>query len=89
MGQSIITGETAFQNFTTYLISPLYQLAAVCAFLYFLYGAFKFIVDLNDPTKKNTGKSHLLWGLVGLFIIFSLGGLLPILNKLIGGMFIY
>jgi hypothetical protein len=42
---------------------------------------------MNDPDKKNTGKAHLLWGLVGLIIIFSVGGILAILNKTVGGMF--
>ncbi len=87
MQGTIITGETAFQNFVTYLLNPLYELAAVIAFLYFLYGVLRFILDMNDPEKKNTGKGHLLWGLVGLFIIFSVGGILVILNNTVGGMF--
>jgi hypothetical protein len=48
-----------------------------------------FIYNFNDPTKKNEGKSHLLWGLVGLFIIFSVGGILKMFNSVLGGMFQY
>jgi hypothetical protein len=81
-----MNGEQVLQNVITEIFNPLYRLAVALAFLYFLYGVFKFIVDMNDPEKKNFGKSHLLWGLVGLFIILSAGGIISILNDTFGGM---
>ena len=86
---TILSGETIFQNVVTNVLSPLYQLVAAIAFVYFLYGVAKFVFDLNDPEKKNFGKSHLFWGLIGIFIIFSIGGILPFLNGILGGMFSY
>ena len=85
--QTILDGEAILGNFVTYLLNPLYQLAAALAVLYFLYGGVKYIYDMNDPEKKNTGKSHLFWGLVGLFIIFSVGAILRIFNDTLGGIF--
>lgn len=82
-------GETLFRNVVTGFVQPLYQLAVVAAFLYFLYGAAKFIYDMNDPDKKNDGKSHLFWGLIGLFIVFSVGGIIPLFNSIFGGFFRY
>ncbi len=76
-------------NVVKYVFSPLYQLAVGVAFIYFLYGAFMFIVNINDPEKKNIGKSHLLWGTIGLFIILSVGGILKLFNDVFGGMFQY
>ncbi len=83
------SGEQVLQNVITEIFNPLYQLAVALAVLYFLYGVFKFIVDMNDPQKKNFGKSHLLWGLVGLLIILSVGGILKLFNDMFGGMFTY
>ncbi len=85
----IMTGEQVLENVVTEIFTPLYQLAVGIAVLYFLYGAFKFILDMNDPEKKNFGKSHLLWGLVGLFIILSVGGILRFFSEMFGGMFTY
>lgn len=82
-------GQVVLQNVVRWVFSPLYQLVAGIALLYFLFGVAKFVYDLNDPEKKNFGKSHLLWGLVGLFIIFSVGGILPMFNSVLGGMFNY
>lgn len=82
-------GEQVFQRVVTEVFSPLYGLVAACAFVYFLYGGVMFIVNMNDPEKKNTGKSHLIWGTVGLFIIFSVGGILQLFNNVLGGMFTF
>ncbi len=84
-----MTGEQVLQNVIVEIFSPLYQLAVGCAIIYFLYGIFKFIIDFNDPQKKNLGKSHLLYGTIGLFIILSVGGILQFFNKVFEGMFVY
>ena len=66
------------------IFSPLYQLAVGLALVYFFYGVFKFIVDMNDPEKKNHGKDHLLYGVIGLFIILSVGGIIKFFDGIFG-----
>ncbi len=68
----------------TEIFSPLYQLVAAITFIYFLYGVAKFIYDMRNPAEKNTGKDHLLWGMVGLFIILSVGGVLSLFGSIFG-----
>lgn len=82
-------GDAIFAKVVSGIFNPIYQLLVGVAFIYFLFGVVKFIYDMNDPEKKSFGKSHLLWGLIGLFIIFSIGGILPIFNSIFGGMFTY
>jgi hypothetical protein len=84
-----MNGEDVLQMVVTEVFSPLYQLAVGIAFVYFLYGVFRFIMDLSDPEKKNLGKSHLLWGTIGLFIMFSVGGILRIFNDVFEGLFVF
>lgn len=79
--------NSMFQKMVTELFNPLYKLAAAIAFVYFLYGVVLFIYNYNKPDEKNTGKSHLLWGLVGLFIIFSIGGIMKVFSSLFGNLF--
>lgn len=76
--------DTVLQKVVTEIFTPVYQLAVVTAIIYFLYGAAKFMFDLNHPEEKNTGKQHLLWGLVGLFIILSVGGILGLFADMFG-----
>lgn len=80
-------GEQIFKKIVTEVFSPLYELAVGVAFLYFFYGVFCFIRDMNDPERKNIGKQHLLYGTIGLFIILSVGPILKLFNSMSGGMF--
>jgi hypothetical protein len=84
-----MTGEEVLGRVVTEVFSPLYMLVASCAFVYFLYGGVKFIIALNDPDQKNKGKQHLLWGTIGLFIIFSVGGILKLFNEVFDGLFTF
>ncbi|MDB5260068.1 MAG: hypothetical protein JWN37_299 [Candidatus Nomurabacteria bacterium] len=76
-----------FETLITNLLNPAYTLFLVGAFLYFLWGGLMFIININDPDKKTVGKSHLLWGLVGLFIIYSVGAIMKWFNTILGGFF--
>ena len=87
MSRNIITGDQLFQNIITAFFQPLLQLATAIAFLYFLYGGVVFLMGVNDSEKREKGKRHLFWGVVGLFIIISVGGILRLLNGAVDGMF--
>ena len=51
------------------------------AFIVFLYGAFKtFIIGANSEEVKEQGKSAMLWGLIGFFVMVSVWGLVNILT---------
>ena len=81
--------EAILGKVVTEVFSPIYQLVAGIAFLYFLYGGLMFILNMNDPEKRNIGKSHLLYGTIGLFIILSVGGILKVFNSVFNGMFVF
>ncbi len=71
----------------TEIFTPLYQLAVGVTLLYFLFGVAKYVLDLSNPEKKTFGRSHLLWGTVGLFIVLSVGGILNVAGGVFGNMF--
>jgi hypothetical protein len=51
------------------------------AFIVFLWGAFQvFIVGANSEEVKEKGKNHMLWGLIGFFVMVSVWGLVNILT---------
>lgn len=83
------TADTFLQNVITEIFSPLYQLAVGIAIIYFLYGAARFVYDLNTSKadRQEDGRRHLLWGTVGLFILLSLGGILRLMDETLGGFF--
>lgn len=60
------------------IINPIILLLAACAFVLFLWGVFEFIAHAGDETKRAEGKQAILWGLVGLVIIFGAYGIINI-----------
>ena len=51
------------------------------AFIVFLWGAFQtFIFGSQDEKVKEKGKSLMLWGLIGFFVMVSIWGLVNILT---------
>jgi ABC-type Fe3+-siderophore transport system permease subunit len=51
------------------------------AFIVFLYGVFEtFILGAGNDEAKSKGKSLMLWGLIGFFVMVSVWGLVNILT---------
>ncbi|MEK7128335.1 MAG: hypothetical protein AAB933_02120 [Patescibacteria group bacterium] len=68
----------ASANFTEFLtnvnreiINPLISFLFALALVYFLYGMFQFIASGASDEKKTSGKSHMLWGVIGLSIMLG------------------
>jgi len=58
------------------IINPIILLLAASAFVVFLWGVFEFIRNASDEGKRSEGKSAILWGLIGLVIIFGAYGII-------------
>jgi len=61
-----------------FILNPIILLAFSLAFLYFIYGIVKFLSsDASDKsTTRGEARSSILWGLVGMVIMFSVYGLI-------------
>lgn len=71
-------------KFVTNIVNPIIYFIFALALMYFLYGVIVFIMNADDETARNTGKKHILWGIVGLFIMVSVYGILGIVLGTIG-----
>jgi hypothetical protein len=76
------TSNPGFQAFLckviVAIVDPLIVLISAAAFAYFLYGVAKFILDRSRGEEADAGKSHMLWGIVGLAIIFGAYGIINV-----------
>lgn len=61
----------------TLIINPIIYFLFALAIVYFLYGVFEFIANGANDEKKTAGKSHMIWGIVGLTIMM---GVFTIMN---------
>lgn len=58
------------------IINPIILLLAAAAFVVFLWGVFEFIVHAADASKREEGRRAIMWGLIGLVIIFGAYGII-------------
>ena len=66
-------------NVDSMIINPLIIFLFALAMVYFLYGLLEFIWNGSNDEKKTTGKSHMIWGVVGLTIMMGVWTILNIL----------
>ena len=60
----------------TQIVNPIILLLATGAFVVFLWGAFEFIRNAGDSGKREEGRRAIVWGIVGLVIIFGAYGII-------------
>jgi Type IV secretion system pilin len=68
----------------TYVVNPLVDLLIGLAVIYFLYGVFNFVRNAENPEKRIEGAKHILWGVVGIAIMFSVFTFTRIIKNTIG-----
>jgi hypothetical protein len=66
------------------ILNPLIALLFSLALLYFLFGVYEFIRGASDPEARKTGGNHILWGFIGLLIMFGVYGILKIVTNTLG-----
>jgi len=71
---SILLGKIADK-----IINPFIGLLIALAVVLFLYGVVEFIIGADNEEKRNQGKQHIIWGVVGIFIMVSVFGIMNIL----------
>ena len=65
------------------VVTSLIPLLIAIALLVFVYGVVKFI-GAADDSARDDGKKKMIWGIVGLFVIISVWGLVALLAQLAG-----
>lgn len=54
------------------------------ALVMFFIGVIRFIANANDPAKRKEGREAMLWGIVALFVMLSIFGILSVLTNTFG-----
>ena len=68
----------------TMIINPLILLLFALAIVYFLFGVFQFLMNQENEEKKTSGKSHMLWGIVGIVIMLGVWTILGMVINTLG-----
>ncbi|MEK9209269.1 MAG: hypothetical protein AAB926_00365 [Patescibacteria group bacterium] len=69
------------QKIIVQIINPAIVILVTLALVVFIWGIVQMIYGANNEEKRTQGKRHLIWGLVGLFIMLTVKGLLAIIQN--------
>ncbi|OGF51718.1 hypothetical protein A3I27_04850 [Candidatus Giovannonibacteria bacterium RIFCSPLOWO2_02_FULL_43_11b] len=64
---------------STEVLQPIVLLLFALATILFLWGVVEFLINRDNEEERDNGKRHMLWGIVGLVIMFSVNGILWVL----------
>lgn len=64
------------------ILTPLLTLIALAAFIIFVWGVVQFIQGAESPEKRKTGQQHIIWGVVGLAILFGAQAIISFLKNI-------
>jgi hypothetical protein len=89
-GRGITCPTAPFRNVTeiitwgTCLIGAIIPLLTALATVYFIWGVVEFIKNSDNEAKRKEGRARLTWGIVALFVMVSVWGIVAILRGTFG-----
>ncbi len=74
----MVVGQNLMDKIVAIIIDPLILLIFSVGFVVFLWGLVEFMRNVESESSRETGKQHMLWGLVGMFIMIAVQGIIAI-----------
>ena len=71
-------------NIEKLIINPIIILMFAIALAVFIYGVLQFIMTSDTEEGKKVGKQHIMWGLIGMFIMIAVFTIMRIIINTIG-----
>lgn len=71
-------------NITSLILNPLITLLFVIALVIFLWGIVQFINSETADGKREEGKRKIIYGVIGMFIMFSAYGIIHLILNTFG-----
>lgn len=62
------------------ILNPIIGFMFALAVVMFIYGIVEYIYGADNEDRRNAGKRHMVWGIVGIFVMMGVYGILNILS---------
>lgn len=76
--------DTTIATIKSEILNPIIVLLFALAVGYFLYGLLKFMQNQDNETAQSEGKQHMVWGVIGVFLMIAVYGILNLLANTVG-----
>jgi len=69
---------------TCLLTKSIVPLLFVLALAFFIYGVIHYFLNPDNVKARDDAKKYIIWALIGMFVLFSIAGLVEILRSTFG-----
>ena len=67
-------------NIKVYILNPIIGFMFAVAVVMFIYGIVEYIWSADNEDKVAVGKKHMIYGIIGIFVMIGVYGILNILS---------
>ena len=78
------TAQVIIERLNDLIIRPLVLLVFAGGFFFFMWGLVMFLWNSKEGEIATEGKQHMLWGIVGMFVMVSVAGILTLITGTFG-----
>lgn len=80
-----LIGNPKLQDFILYIVcimsKSVIPLIFVLALAAFVWGVVQYVINDTEEAKKEKGKQFMIWGIIGMTVMFSVWGLVGIVGN--------
>lgn len=66
------------------ILNPFIVLIFAVALVVFIYGVVRYLLNPENESIRTESKSHMIWGVIGMFIMISVFGIMRIILNSVG-----
>ena len=74
----IVAAQSIVTRIENAILFPLITFMLALALLYFLWGAYEFVLHADNESDRTTGKRHMMYGIIGMLVMVSALAILTI-----------
>ena len=67
-------------NIKVYILNPIIGFMFAVAVVMFIYGIVEYIWSADNEDKVAVGKTHMIYGIIGIFVMIGVCGILNLLS---------
>ena len=73
--------DAVLQRLNTFVVAPIMMVVFAAGFLLFMWGLVKFMWNVGEGGDQSEGKQHMLWGLIGMFLMVSIWSIIALIDN--------
>jgi len=77
-GAHVVAAKGLLAKIESIILFPLMTLMISVALLVFLWGMYEYVLHADDEGARTTGKTHMLYGIIGMLVMISAYAILRI-----------